>query len=336
MGDSPFVDISGKGYDGKRVHKYWWTFVPVLPLSAECAAYKRLKRVWFDHTETGSNDTLNPYNETHEVHLVIALFENWALFADGKNYQWAEDMLSFFGVETFNIKKVGWSYQFNDYVTENGEPKKKSPGEFKIADIVFWYKDDLGEGVFVIEAKKKGGKIEKKDEPNSQRYLDVSAIKPFERREYRLLIDKSDIAANQKKVRDLSSHQVLTWQEMGKMQTHMVDRLDEHKDIKEFIKVALSRRYQHYRILGASDLPPLPDFNLVRNPQTQMFLTAAAVFEEVKEGILPNVPLSYIGALPECRMTCQEIRLNCKDQNPVVLKQSTGEREEMLWRQEAP
>ena len=138
----------------RRVHRHWWTVVPALPEGPHTQEAHALRWVWFDHTmntfETAADGSLRPrargfYTEGTEDHLTPTVFQTWA--ALGAPQAWLPQLLELFGLAPAGqVEAARWCYFFEEYT-----PVRMRP----IADIVLAWRDEAGEAVLVIEAKRR-------------------------------------------------------------------------------------------------------------------------------------------------------------------------------------
>src|SRR5258705_6374957 len=115
-------------------------------------AYRRLWRQFADHTmntATITDGVAKPgsrgfYVEGREDHLVPAFFENFALLPD---FQWLDDLLSRLAIpHDGGISDAAWSYSYEEVLAGERRPR--------IADIVVMWRENKGEAILVIEAKR--------------------------------------------------------------------------------------------------------------------------------------------------------------------------------------
>lgn len=174
---------------------YWWMLIPMLPSNKICWQYKVLKRIWFDHTmqkvtqDSNGSVTFSGRgfnNQKSEDHLTVVLFQNWALFP---NNDWCVEFLNYCGAKTFGkVEKIRWSFGFEEYLQD----RSKRP----IVDLVIKWKDESGEAILIIEAKRKGvAKLLDKDIPSKSIYLKMPSFAKYNRKTVCLLIDETDLIA---------------------------------------------------------------------------------------------------------------------------------------------
>jgi len=230
------------------MHANWWTAMPALPSSNSAEGYRRLWRQFADHTMNtwvdNPDGTTKPgsrgfYIEKREDHLVPAFFENFALFLDGL---WLQQICAISGIRTSGpITKLAWSYSYEEVLVGERRPR--------IADVTIMWRDDLGEAVAVIEAKKPGysfTSLSQKDHPESGYYLNYSAMSGIERRHQLLLIDENDRRHLNKNGLSISVS-VITWQHLAKIALDLALELP----IKEKkVDLVCARLKAHYGALG--------------------------------------------------------------------------------------
>ncbi len=233
----------------KHIHRNWWTALIALPTSDQTPAFNALRRVWADptintviETDEGELETKRNrgfYREDSEDHLMVCLFENWAALP---TCEWASDFLAACGAEPVGeISGVGWSYEYTQ-----DRPKKK-PGKLT-ADIVVYWKDQMGDGVLVLECKKPGNRVwSDKDMPSNGLYLDVPGFDDITRKYACLLISEDDRVAEEGR---LGSEPVITWENLAEMQMTEFKKLHIADPIKAFMVGALVHQYASYNILA--------------------------------------------------------------------------------------
>lgn len=129
-------------FDEPRTYLYWWTFIPVLPGSSEDPLYRVLKRLWADHTmnclsnKSGAWKLASSrgfYVHGREDHITPVLFHIWAAFPD---CCWVHSLLDLWKVEHGAIKRVKWSYSW--------EQKRDLSRRPDITDIVLCWEGEHG------------------------------------------------------------------------------------------------------------------------------------------------------------------------------------------------
>lgn len=144
---------------------YWWAALCSIPSNRASAAYRRLRRVWFDCTRfrgsdsepvKGKRKTPTRYHEISnrrdETHLTTTLWENFTLFDCG---EWIPKVYAAAGLPppSSRITRCSWAYEWAD----------KAAGD-RMVDVVAEYEDERTERrVFVVEAKALGKVLTEKD-----------------------------------------------------------------------------------------------------------------------------------------------------------------------------
>ena len=259
---------------GVASSQFWWSMLCNVPSSPDSLAYKRLKRVWFDHTWPG-----HPFADwTHENHSTATLWENFAIFPPTV---WVPVVLEAAGLcaAASDVQECAWSYEF-----------ETTGGGKKIADVAHHVRDRDGDLVIVVEAKTYGGKLKTKDtdlpdtDPGS--YLDRDAFRSFSDRRFMIyLIDERDKASVQDQIIDTSvqgqiiddhkRHGIITWQELGGIQIGLTTKLDADPNIQAFVAGAIQFQFLLHGIkpnqLAASYLQGELPFEQINkdNPQKQ-------------------------------------------------------------------
>jgi hypothetical protein len=221
--------------------------LPALPPGRESPAYAALRRVFADHTmntirvQADGSVASGPrgvYRTETEDHLTVVLFECWSLFPDPG---WLPDFLKACGAPLAgDVHHVGWSYAFEQV---------KGMG---IADVVVGYRDDAGEAVLVIEAKRPGGaNLGDKDLQPRSPYFDLPSIRAIPRQHDCFLVDAGDEEAVQRQV---GARSVTTWQRMGGLQAAAAARLAVPASVRAFLVGALVSLYARFGMLV--DPPP--------------------------------------------------------------------------------
>ncbi|MFT3810754.1 MAG: hypothetical protein QM698_12615 [Micropepsaceae bacterium] len=177
--------------DNPKTYRFWWTFMPALPASKDTQSYRALRRHWADHTMnalTRRNGVLRPgnrgaYVEGREDHLTPALFHIWAALPEAIA---AKHLLGCWNIPHGAVSDMRIAYSWEQKRAANLRPD--------IADIVVSWRDDLGDAVLVIEAKRPGGALKPKDLDGGRLYLEMPSIRPFARKHVAFLLEEHDIA----------------------------------------------------------------------------------------------------------------------------------------------
>jgi hypothetical protein len=321
MNDSLFLIESPKTF------RYWWTFIPALPLSRDSQNYRALRRHWADHTMNTlvrKDGILMPgprsaYVPGREDHLTPVLFNIWAAIPSAITGRFLLDLLLVPHSEVTALQ-IGYSW-------EQKRSLKRRPD---VTDIVVAWRDDDGDGVVVIEAKRKGGKLQGKDLAGGASYMDLPSIRPFARKHMVFLVDEQDAASTQGRL-PLASR-IVSWQEMGKAQSTAALSLGLPASESAFLQALIAR---HYEDMDAGFDPKMagsvPDtfagneatYEAIRAkglPQTiEAFLLGSAATLSARKGIMPDPPFDWLRSEPAL-------------DDLAALRQPTSEREYPYWR----
>jgi len=249
---------------GVESSKFWWSMLCNVPSTADSPAYKRLKRVWFDHTWPG-----HPFADwTHENHSTATLWENFAIFPPTV---WVPVVLEAAGLcaAASDVQECAWSYEF-----------ETTGGGKKIADVAHHVRDRDGDLVIVVEAKMYGGKLKTDtDLPDTDpgSYLDREAFRSLSDRRFMIyLIDERDEASVRGQIiDDRDRHGIITWQRLGGIQIGLTTKLDADPNIRAFVAGAIQFQFLLHGIkpdqLAATYLDGEPSFEQINkdNPEKQ-------------------------------------------------------------------
>jgi hypothetical protein len=218
----------------------WWQALPALPASPEAPAYAALKRMWADATILKRGGF---YRADSEDHIMVVLFENWAAMPD---CSWVGSFVESCGAGVSGkVVEAGWSFEYTQNRPGQSPPKLT-------CDIVVWWRDNAGEAVLVLEAKKPGNQQwHEKDIPSTSPYTDVPGFAGIKRRSVCLLIAESDARAMAGR---LAGEPVITWERLGGMQMEAFKKLDVPDSVRSFLIGALVHQYALYGIMPQ----PLP------------------------------------------------------------------------------
>ncbi len=189
----------------RKYHEYWWTCFPAVPARREDFRYQRIMRLYADHTLNGLNGQTgrSVYKEGGEDHLVLSFFEN---FVVDQRHEWIGRIAQRLGLLQGKILAANWSYAFEERLSGEARPR--------IADLVLHWRDNSGNAVVVIEAKRPGGMprsgLNEKDDPRSDYYMKYSAMREIPRKQQMLLISAKDKEKLSGELR--SDARVLTWE----------------------------------------------------------------------------------------------------------------------------
>ncbi len=209
--------------DGKV--RFWWAALASVPSSPESWEYRRLKRVWFDHT-INHHPFVTP---TGERHLTVSLFENFAALPAAS---WLPALLEAAGLPEIpeRLTAVNWGYEVG------------TEARGKYADVAIHARDpeDL---VIVVEAKARGGTLKPDDhEPGS--YLDLPAFSWCERRYLIYLVDEADVESLETKAQELGVRSgILTWQQLGGIQIEAARHVDAPERVASLLAGAIQFQF---------------------------------------------------------------------------------------------
>lgn len=235
----------------QKVHRYWWTALPAIPSQKGSAPYNRLWRQFADHTMNTVRQEGNTfkvggrgfYVEGREDHAVPAFFENFTLYPTNV---WFERILERLGIRCMgSVHRIAWAYSHEE--TLLGERR------CRIADIVFSWRDDDGDALLVIEAKKPNCArltLDAKDYPSNGYYLKYSSMKAHGRRFQALLIDDRNKTQLPESLQNSTA--VITWQELAGIQCNSARDLDRG-NVQDIVLTRLSAHHLELEIGSALD-----------------------------------------------------------------------------------
>jgi hypothetical protein len=212
----------------QRHGEHWWEMLPAIPREKDSHEYRRLQRVWFDHT-WDNHPFLPPQ---HENHLTATLFENFTALG---SLPWPAALLCAAGFDCQdNFTTWSWGYEVL------AQPRGK------LADVAIHAKSVDGDYVIVIEAKAKGGTLKKTDgDPAS--YLDLDEFSWAPKRSLIYLVDKSDAHQARNQIKDsLERSGLLTWQALGGLQIELALSLDCAPSIRDFVAGAIQYQFLNH------------------------------------------------------------------------------------------
>jgi hypothetical protein len=157
---------------------HWWAALCAVPTAKESVAYRRLQRVWFDHTRfhgPRTNNTLKSssaekaltprrYHEfvrpNDETNLTVTLWENFVIFDVNK---WLPAVFESAGLPpiTTSIDKCNWGYEWWSHAKEK-----------RMCDIVLGFEAGETRSIVVVEAKRLDTRMTP-DDLNPAYYLDT-------------------------------------------------------------------------------------------------------------------------------------------------------------------
>lgn len=327
VGKTEMTNQSSMLFEKPRTYKYWWTFVPVLPRTREDQAYGMLRRQWADHTMNTlirKGDRVVPgsrgmYVEGREDHITPCLFQIWAAFP---GTAWVPRLLALWNVvPEGDVTAVRWSYSWEE----------RRIGEKSITDIVVNWRDRRGDAVLVIEAKRKGGKLSRKDLDGGSNYLTMPSIRRLTRRHVGFLVDVRDAPTVTASV--AAGTPVAVWQDMGRAQAASVADVSVTEAERSKMRSLIARHHSDhgtgYDEVAARALDGVcfdgssARYEAVRNlnlpSEVELFYLGSEVSLCARRGVMPEPPFAWLAGEP----SLLEIR---------ALRQSTPERETAWWR----
>lgn len=225
----------------RRVHCHWWTTVPALPTDPRSRAYYSLRRFWFDHTDVWTTTAahLPPvpkfFVEGLEENLTPTLFQTWAALP---GTTWSRSLLQFLGCSVRgDIQRISWSYQFVER------------GWDGMPDIVIHWEDEARRHITIVEAKRRGGPIGRKD-LSGESYRTMPSLASEGAADFVLLIDEHD----KRKLETLRAAnpevpsegtKVVFWQDLIGLQISQISALPVPDKIKDVIVRSIVERASH-------------------------------------------------------------------------------------------
>jgi len=200
--------------------------LPAVPCDKESHAYRRLRRVWFDHT-AANHPFLTPHCEDH---LSATLFENFILFKPAK---WLPRLLAMAGFDppVERLAECEWGYQAQDVKST------------KMADVGIHARGPAGDYVILVEAKAKRGPLKKMD-TNPDSYLELGEFADIADKCLIYLVDELDLQKTQNAIIDPKKRSgVITWQQLGGLQIDLALQLNCEAILRDFIAGAIQYQY---------------------------------------------------------------------------------------------
>ena len=291
--------LSSKDYMADdRTHRYWWTWVPALPLSHDDKWYRILERVFADHTTNcwmqKHNHWSGFYVESNkdgstklENHQTVGVFHTFSTFS---KFDWVESLLRECRIE-FEPPIIGanWQYQLQGRDTLRIRRDLHADIAMKIVDAR-GPDDPLA---VIIEAKAKGGKLkEGKDTDGS--YARLHQLTSFRRKSVVLLVDQTDKSATPGHL------PVTTWQTIAKIQLDELARLDLPAKTGAHLIALMRTHLDWYGILarradkdGAS-LEPIEASDIESiEPRVASLIRGAEIVVRARKRLPINVPTNF-------------------------------------------
>ena len=221
--------------------QYWWQLLPAIPPKRNSRGYRRLDRVWRDHTRIHNRQKINIhlhdfFEEHYEVHLVCTLFENFSIFSPE---EWVVPFMVSAGLPRVNetVTRCAWSYEWEANSDRNG----------KQCDVVISFETSTGQkGAVIVEAKNLTTKPSEKDF-DIDYYLAEPIFEPYRNNLSLVYLVgskvKKYVATNKPEQTGL-----ITWQELGALQIRLAHRLAVDARVKQFVAGAIQYHYLHHNI----------------------------------------------------------------------------------------
>jgi len=313
--------------DSPPTHARWWTCVTFLPAGPSDPRYGVLRRLWADHTMNAVKPVAGGwrignrggfYVQGREDQLTPALFEIWSGI-DGCG--WTTDLLRTWGIPHGSIRRCNWSYGWEQRADLGSRPD--------ITDIVLCWEDEFGQGVVVVEAKRRDGSLSDKDRAGGRKYLEMPSIRPFDRKSIVFLVAERDMARVRNKLPQGAA--LASWEEVGRLQVrHLLDlKLPgsyemEMAALVRSVYAANGMELEAGRPALARDHFARPaDFGRIRSLGLPERLERLAFGLELwhcgRQGVLPEPPEPWLLGEPGLI-------------DIAGLKQETSERKRLLWR----
>jgi len=265
------------------------------------------------------------YVEGREDHITTVLFHIWALFPD---FRWVGRLLDLWNVSHADILRARWSYSW--------EQKRDKASRPDICDIVLSYEDEVGQGIIVIESKRRGGAMGDKDMNGGKRYLELPSLRSFKRRACVFLVDEDDVLSTVTKVP--KDTPVISWQAVGRLQAELGGELPVPDAVRSRVQTYVAH---HYADLGMAFCPLSSEsirseFSGTHDRYLQIrenslpssverFLIGSEVSFCARRGKMPQAPFPWLADEP----SFTEVVERGRNQQ---LRQTTPDREKPLWR----
>jgi hypothetical protein len=229
-------------------YEFWWQALDAVPPSRDDPAYARLARIWQDQTRSrpskeGSDRVQEFTLPTHETHLTVALWENFAVLPSA---HWLPQLFEAAQLRSIprGLRRVAWGY---GWTPGAGRPS---------CDVALEYEDADGRGMVVVEAKNLETGLTSKDlDPG--RYLDLPLIAAHERRALIYLVSERLSATVRASVRG-GAHEfgVCAWEQLARVQIAAAAYAEGSAQLRAFAAAAIRRAYVDRGI--NVPVPPLP------------------------------------------------------------------------------
>ncbi len=292
---------------------HWWQGVPALPLSRQDHDYEVLRRVWDDHTMSGSRGFYNPRSEDH---LTVSLFHGFAALS---RLGWACRLLARLGIEASVITRARFAYACEEVL--DAALASRHGRNFIIPDIVLCWEDDAGRGLLAFEVKKPGGPgPAEQDFVKLRSYADLPSMRHIPRRHSAFVLDRKHVDNAR-----LSGALALSWDDVLELQVESLADEPIPDDLRTEIGMGLRR---HFAAAGVGSAPPAPVPDLTHVyaraaalaiPERLKALLCGLAINEARRagGIITAPPFPWLAAEPDIamirsrkRQTTAERRLN--------------------------
>lgn len=235
-------------------YEAWWQALLAIPSSDQnSSAYRRLQRVFRDQTlkiSSGPEGAGHQFTcSSHETHYTVCLWENFNLF---EPTLWLPELWARAGLATSigAIQVCNWSYEWCAQRSDQGRRQERN------IDVTLRYRDETGDGILVVEAKKPGVVPKAEKDLNPSWYRHVPEFQGMERFSFLYLIDADARTFAEPAIeRDGLDVGFLTWEQMAACQIHCARHTALPAVVQSFIAASL---YRQYLQLGIDPgMPPL-------------------------------------------------------------------------------
>lgn len=297
----------------------WWHGVPALPLSRTSASYKALRRIWADQTINSRTGARGFYRWDTEDYLTPVLWQTWAILPD---FCALADLLRSVGVPVGHISEAKWAYACEE---ETGHGRA-----FVIPDIMLHYRDERGDGLVAIEAKRPGVGAKSADLAKLQQYVSLPSTRAIARRHGVFLVSRSAERASTQA--GDQRFPVLTWEAVLGAQALAAKKIfgspSATRLVEDWIRSLASRhglgpRHQalqplHTQYASAQGHEIAAGLDL--SDAARAFIMGSECVEAARAGNTPAPPFPWLAQEPAA-VTCSTPGF-----------QSTADRRQCLWK----
>lgn len=234
--------------DGTRTHRFWWTWIPALPLSRDDKWYRVLETTFADHTTNWCKDGRwnGFYTEGGENHQTVSVFHTFTVLP---TLRWLEQLLAMCGMPfSAPLLSARWQYELQSkYIGSNKQ------GHADIALRITDSRRAADEFVLVLEAKRKGGGLKKKDLLDPNHYTRLNVFSDFKAVSSVLLLDEADALP----LRANPSLSIVTWQQIAHLQLSAFRQLGLERPTELLADLLLRKHLSHFALhppQGAMDI----------------------------------------------------------------------------------